>query len=102
MHQEDVYRRAEQQGKVDEAIALMEKALSIQLQLHLETNVATTLNNLGTTYEGMGLYEKALAYFSKALETHRAYQRERDVAVTLINIAGVYQRLKDWQKALGA
>ncbi|MEG4252237.1 CHAT domain-containing tetratricopeptide repeat protein [Microcoleus sp. Pol10D4] len=61
---------------------------------------ATTLNNIGLVYSGLGEKQKALEYYNQSLPLFRAVGNRRGEAVTLTSIGSVYSELGEKQKAL--
>jgi tetratricopeptide (TPR) repeat protein len=62
---------------------------------------ASTLNNIGSVYSGLGEQQKALGYYEHALPLQRAVGNRSGEAATLNNIGNVYIDLAEQQKALG-
>ena len=62
----------------------------------------TTLNNIGSVYDGRGNYVKALEYYERSLEIKIKIKGKDsiDVATTLNNIGSVYDSLGNFNKAL--
>ncbi|NEQ71092.1 MAG: CHAT domain-containing protein [Symploca sp. SIO2D2] len=61
---------------------------------------ATTLNNIGLVYQGIGQPQKALSYYNQALPISQEVENRSMEATTLNNLGGVYDTIGQPQKAL--
>ncbi|MFT5779717.1 MAG: tetratricopeptide (TPR) repeat protein [Crocinitomicaceae bacterium] len=63
-------------------------------------SLATTYNELGTTYERMSNYDMALHYYYKALRIFEELNNSEGIASVKLNIAFVYLYQDEYQEAL--
>ncbi|MDZ8137352.1 MAG: CHAT domain-containing tetratricopeptide repeat protein, partial [Nostoc sp. DedQUE04] len=82
------------------ALDFYNQALPLYRAVGARSGVATTLNNIGLVYDGLGEKQKALDFYNQALPLYRAVGARSGVATTLNNIGLVYDGLGEKQKAL--
>ncbi|NJM70582.1 MAG: tetratricopeptide repeat protein [Scytonema sp. RU_4_4] len=77
----------------DLAIKYLSKAAELQKELGLETDLATSLNNLAYLYDSQGRYSEAEPLCQQALELSKRLLGEQhpNVADSLHNLAGLYR-----------
>ena len=97
--------RSRSMGKYRESIGFADKATKINYALYGErhTKTAASIDNLGTSWIGMGVAMKAVQYHEKALEIVRQLHGEgavrSDIAGILNNLGIAWHALKDRQRA---
>ncbi|MDZ8035643.1 CHAT domain-containing tetratricopeptide repeat protein [Nostoc sp. DedSLP04] len=89
-----------QQQEHQQAIQILEQALTIARQLKDQKIEATALLGLGFNYDRLGEKQKALDFYNQALPLIRAVGDRTGEARTLNNIGLVYSDLGEKQKAL--
>jgi tetratricopeptide (TPR) repeat protein len=94
-------RAKEVLGEVAEAMRLYHGALKMYEEVGDRAGQATTLNNIGTVYYGMGQPEQALKYYQQALPLREEVGDWDGLAATLDNIGTVYHSIGQPDLALG-
>ncbi|MEH2192628.1 MAG: CHAT domain-containing tetratricopeptide repeat protein [Nostoc sp.] len=89
-----------QQQKHQQAIEILQQALTIARELKDQKLEGTALVGLGFNYNALGEKQKALDFYNQALPLYRAVGDRTGEAATLNNIGGVYSALGEKQKAL--
>ncbi|MEU4680371.1 tetratricopeptide repeat protein [Micromonospora sp. NPDC023737] len=88
------------QGRLDEALPLLERCLTVQRQLGDRSGEAAILNNLGNALRDRGDLTGALYHLQAALLIRRELgQRHREASV-LDNLALVHRALGDYARAV--
>jgi len=88
-------------GHYPEAIACIERYISLIRQQDEPRHIAMGYNNLGNCYLEMGGYDEALAYFMKSLEISEEHEIKREgIPKALTNIASVYTKIDSLDQAL--
>ena len=82
------------------AIEKYQQALPLWRAVEDSTNVATTLNEIGFVYSGLGDSQRALDYYNQALPLFRDVRDVKQESITLNNIGSVYSKTGELQKAL--
>ena len=94
----------EYSGQSSEAIECFHLAITIDKVLYGEKsgNVATCLNNIGSSHESLGEYETARKYYLQSLDINRQINgaRHRDNAPCLNNLGSVSQTLGNYHEAM--
>ena len=83
----EVIRR---QGRLEEAVKLLDEVLLCARSDSDHSGVVSTLNNLGLAYEEMGKMTDALSCWYEAVSIGRLHGLKRDEANTLISIGNLY------------
>jgi tetratricopeptide (TPR) repeat protein len=83
------------------AIKYYLQAIDLQTELGLETDLATSLNNLAELYKSQGKYEKAEPLYLQALELDIRLLGDNhpDVATSLNNLANLYKSQGKYEQA---
>ncbi|MBD6618538.1 tetratricopeptide repeat protein [Komarekiella sp. 'clone 1'] len=89
-----------QQQQHQQAIQILQQALTIAQELKVQELEAFALLWLGRNYNDLGQKQKALDYYNQALPRFRAVGDHSGEAITLNNIGKVYNDLGQKQKAL--
>ncbi|MBG1259553.1 CHAT domain-containing protein [Nostoc commune] len=89
-----------QQQEHQQAIQILQQALTIARELKDQKLEAIALLGLGRNYNALGEKQKALNFYNQALPLFRAVGDRTGEAPTLNNIGGVYSDLGEKQKAL--
>ncbi|MCP4396369.1 MAG: tetratricopeptide repeat protein [bacterium] len=93
----------QKQNQFIKARPLYERALSLA---ETDSDVATTLNNLGILYKDLNQYPQATAAYQRALKTYEELAQTNphtylpDVAMTLNNLGGVYLALNQYEEMM--
>src|SRR5262249_20366598 len=74
--------------------------LSVQREMGDRAGEATTLNNLGRVYSGLGNRQQALDYYQQALPVRREVGDRSGEAVTRYNIAMIHHGRGDLDSAI--
>ena len=82
------------------AIEMFEQALPLWRAVEDSGNLATTLNEIGFVYSGLGDTQKALAFYNQALPLFRAVRNVKQESIVLNNLGSVYARIGESKKAL--
>lgn len=82
------------------AIENYEKALSIYEELKQNSDLASTLGNLGYVYRNQSDYVKALEYYQKSLNIFEKLNKKEGIAANLGNIGILYDYQGDFPLAL--
>lgn len=92
------------QGKYDEALKQLAKALAIREKMPESDsiNLALSYNNMGTVYDQQGKYDKALEYYNKSLDFRLATMGENHASLANVynNIGETYCNQENYGKAL--
>lgn len=88
------------QGRIDDAIPLLERSLAVQRELGDRGREAAILNNLGNALRDRGDLTGALHRLRAALEIRRQLGQRHKEAMVLDNLALVHQRLGDHSRAI--
>ncbi len=89
-----------EQGKADEALAVLNEVLPEYEERHEILGIARTLNIMGSACELTGQFDEALEYFSRALLMHESEQDPELTVIVQNNIGVVYRKLGEYQSAL--
>lgn len=87
-------------SKVDSAINLLHQLAPIAKRHHLNSELASMLNSLGTVYVYTGEYDKALHHLFDALSIREKEGNVFYICSVLNNIGLTYYSLGDFEKAL--
>ncbi|MFG2030515.1 tetratricopeptide repeat protein [Streptomyces sp. NPDC048825] len=97
----------EQLGRFDEAIAVLEQALTVLRSIGDRWAEGIALDILGTAHHRLQRHDDAVAYFHQALDTHADIGNRSGEAHTLGNLGDVHLAADDpeaartnWQQAL--
>jgi tetratricopeptide (TPR) repeat protein len=94
-----IYRRRVEKGEAQDyqqeenlAIKYYVQAINLQTEFGLETDLATSLNNLAGLYNSQGRYDQAEPLYLQALELYKRLLGDNhpDVAMSLNNLALLY------------
>lgn len=88
------------QGRLDEAIPLLERCLAVHRDLGDRSREAAVLNNLGNALRDSGDLTGALHHLQAALVVRRQLGHRHKEGLVLDNLALVYQRLGDYSRAI--
>ncbi|MFG3714631.1 tetratricopeptide repeat protein [Micromonospora sp. NPDC047730] len=88
------------QGRLDEAIPILERCLAVQRELGDRSREAAILNNLGNALRDGGDLTGALNHLRAALVIRRQLGHRHKEGLVLDNLALVYQRLGDHARAV--
>ena len=88
-----------QAGRPQDAINLMQQALSIYRQLQDEKQERRILENFGTLYLSLKDYQKVIEYVKPSLELARKLQDREAEQSSLFNLARAYRELKNNKQA---
>jgi tetratricopeptide (TPR) repeat protein len=88
------------QGRLDEAIPILERCLAVQRELGDRSREAAILNNLGNALRDSGDLTGALRHLQAALVIRRQLGHRHKEGSVLDNLALVYQRLGDYSRAI--
>ncbi|MER7444031.1 tetratricopeptide repeat protein [Micromonospora avicenniae] len=88
------------QGRLDEALPLLQRCLTVQRELGDRGREAAILNNLGNALRDRGDLTGALQHLQDALAIRRKLGQRHKEGLVLDNLALVYQRLGDHSRAL--
>ncbi|MCJ8282293.1 MAG: tetratricopeptide repeat protein, partial [Rivularia sp. ALOHA_DT_140] len=91
-----------EKGKYSEAIPLAERGLAIRQKILGEhRDVATSLNNLASSYEYQGRYKEAEPLYKQSLQMRRNLlgKQHHHVATSLNNLAGLYESQGRYKEA---
>ena len=87
----------------EKSLEYKKKALEMQQKSLPENHpdIATSLNNIGSSYDDLGKHQEALEYYKKALEMRQKSLPENhpDIASSLNNLRQSYDKLTDHQKS---
>jgi len=81
---------AYEQGRYEESISYLDRALKMLEELELPLEKAITLNAIGKACCSLAQFDKALSYYEKSLRISMQIQNNEGIATTINNIAGVY------------
>lgn len=89
-------------GKSDypKGISYFEKALHIYEKLNLESDIASTLGNLGFVYRNQSDYVRALKYYQRSLKIFEKLKKREGIAANLGNIGIIYDYQSNFPLAL--
>ena len=93
-------RFLEQEAHWTEAQAVLEQAVEIFEQVGDSSELATCLNNLGTTYQQQGKFEQALSYYERALALSEQVGNPRNIALSFSNLGTIYRQQGKFEQAL--
>ena len=82
------------------ALSYGKKALELAIKIDYKKGIASSYNNLGAVYDGMGEQEKAIKYFLKSYELKKSTNDYKGLANTLSNIGVIYKRDLNYIQAL--
>lgn len=90
------------QGRYDEAIADLDRAYAISVELGLVSEQRYALNAIANVYsdENVGEYDKAISYYRQLLEQDRAANARLGEATTRYNIASALEKKGAYAQAL--
>ncbi|SBT42899.1 ATP-binding protein [Micromonospora narathiwatensis] len=88
------------QGRLDEAVPLLERNLAVQRELGDRTREAACLNNLGNALRDRGDLDGALRHLEAALAIRRELGDRYKEASVLDNLALVHQRRGEFRQAV--
>lgn len=88
------------EGRLDEAIPILEQCLAVQRELGDRSREAAILNNLGNALRDSGDLTGALHHLEAALVIRRQLGHRHKEGSVLDNLALVYQRLGDYSRAI--
>lgn len=71
------------EGKYQEALKTLERALAISLQIGDKLVEATTINNMGEVYRSLGQYPKALDYYRQSLTISKQINYKSNEGINL-------------------
>jgi len=89
-------------GRLDEALALYQRALDVHRLRNDQALIAQALGNLGTVHSLRGQHAIALDHYHQSLQMSTAAGERAAVAQTLYNIAGIQLELNHETEALTA
>ena len=84
----------------DLALEYYRQALPIRREVGDRAGEATTLNNIGLVYDGLGERSQALEYYRQALPIRREVGDRAGEAVTRYNIAMIHRQLGELDRAV--
>ncbi len=87
-------------GRANEALPLLQEALTITRETGDRSMEARALNNLGATYLARGQYSDAQTYFERALEIRQQAQSPQETADTLHNLGDTFTKMGRYDLAL--
>ena len=91
-------------GEYSKALTFYQQALKMEKKSlpNNHPSLATSCNNIGTTYNSMGEYSKALTFYQQALEIQKKSLpgHHPDVATSNNNIGLAYNSMGEYSKAL--
>ncbi|MEU5563288.1 tetratricopeptide repeat protein [Micromonospora musae] len=88
------------QGRLDDAIPLLERCLVVQRELGERSREAALLNNLGRAMHERGNLTRALHHLQASLVIRRQLGQGNKVGMVLDNLAMVYHSLGDYSQAI--
>lgn len=88
-------------GKVEQALQELDRALSISRRLQDENVEALTLCNIGVAYQATGHLERAISFFEQACSKARASGNRYVEARSLDGIGLIYKDARRAEEALG-
>lgn len=88
------------QGRVEEAIRILNQAQSALQHTPDLYELGRVLLGLGIAYNFAGQIEKAIATYEDALKCFRSLQDDHRTAAVLNNVGEIYQELRDLDRAL--
>ncbi len=92
---------AQRRGDPEGAVELFSRALLIQREIGVMSEVSNSLNNLGFVHStDLADYGRALAYHLEALAIRERVGDRWMIALSLNNIGIVYSRLRQYERAL--
>ena len=87
------------QGKVDEALALIEEAISFKKQGNDIRGLAFSLYGRGKVFTKQKLYDRAETDFLESIRIHREMGEKLGIGMTYHKLGALYFEKKDYQKA---
>ena len=93
-------QKLHQNGKTQQAIKTLEKALRVSDELHYESGKGSALGCLGLVYNQMGNPRLAVDYLDKALAISRSTSNRQNIGINLANLGNAYQNLGDGRRAM--
>ncbi len=88
------------QGRVEEAIRILNQARSALQRTPDLYEMGRVLLGLGIAYDFAGQIEEAIAAYEDALKCFRSLQDDHRTAAVLNNVGEIYQELRDLDRAL--
>lgn len=88
------------QGRVEEAIRILNQARSALQRTPDLYEMGRVLLGLGIAYDFAGQMEEAIATYEDALKCFRSLQDDHRIAAVLNNVGEIYQELRDLDRAL--
>ena len=86
-------------GDYKQALAYLDKALSIYISLQSPKDIAFVYHNIGNAYLEQSFFDKALDYYNKALALLLVHQNIRLQSSTYMNMADIYLQQHALEKA---
>jgi len=87
-------------GDVSNAIKYNMESMRLLEEIHDETNLCVTLNNIGSLYLDENNFSKALGFYHKSLDFRQRFKDAEMISNALGNIGSVYYRKAQWDSAL--
>ncbi len=87
-------------GKLNEANDYFNQAIAVFKRFGTKSELAASLNNLGTNLVSQGKYKKAIMIFEQAIPEYKAVNYNKGVGYALGNIGNAYSKMGYYQKGI--
>ena len=87
------------QVDIDQAIASFQRAIELQRELNLKSDLGNTLIKFGHLHDDLNQYQKAERFYQQALEITREIGDQQGEANSLASLGNIYEALGEYQNA---